>query len=343
MAINKVVYGNQTLMDLTADTVTASDVASGVTFHNAAGEAAVGTASGSSDVVDVEVNGVSVVNADKVAQITSYKEVTQAEYEALPDTKLTDDIAYFIKDIDNPAVEGYPPLIYSNEEREVGVWCDGKPLYQKTINFGSLPNNGAKSVAHNISNIENVVLIGGYAIRTSDTDCVPLPYAAPTAQNSIQCTCGVTNVNVRTGVDRTDRVGYITIQYTKTTDTAGSGTWNGQGGLAHHYSTNETAIGTWIDGKPLYEKTIEITNPTHGAWTQIISDNSINIIGYINEASYSLTQAGEKSSIDFCVNSNLYGRSLISNNGHSMQIEYYNPYGTLSKYIVTIQYTKITD
>jgi hypothetical protein len=53
---------------------------------------------------------------------------------------------------------------------------------------------------------------------------------------------------------------YVTIYYTKTTDTAGSGTWNGQGGLAHHYSTNETVIGTWIDGKPIYEKTVEIAN-----------------------------------------------------------------------------------
>lgn len=32
-AVNKVIYGGTTLIDLTADTVTAADVASGVTFH----------------------------------------------------------------------------------------------------------------------------------------------------------------------------------------------------------------------------------------------------------------------------------------------------------------------
>lgn len=53
---------------------------------------------GGGNVDDVEVNGVSVVDANKVAKITSYKEVTQAEYDALPATKLTDGIAYFIKD-----------------------------------------------------------------------------------------------------------------------------------------------------------------------------------------------------------------------------------------------------
>lgn len=51
------------------------------------------------NVDDVEVNGVSVLNPiTKVAEITSYKEVTQAEYDALPATKLTDGVAYFIKD-----------------------------------------------------------------------------------------------------------------------------------------------------------------------------------------------------------------------------------------------------
>lgn len=43
--VNKVVLGNETLLDLTADTATAADVAQGKTFHLASGVAAVGTAS----------------------------------------------------------------------------------------------------------------------------------------------------------------------------------------------------------------------------------------------------------------------------------------------------------
>jgi len=54
---------------------------------------------GTGDVVDVEVNGTSVVDpTTKVAEITSYEEVTQSEYDALPSSKLTNGIAYFIKD-----------------------------------------------------------------------------------------------------------------------------------------------------------------------------------------------------------------------------------------------------
>ena len=40
---NKIIYGNETLIDLTGDTVTASDVASGVTFHLPNGAQATGT------------------------------------------------------------------------------------------------------------------------------------------------------------------------------------------------------------------------------------------------------------------------------------------------------------
>lgn len=41
--INKVIYGGNVLIDLTADTVTASDVQSGVTFHLPSGATATGT------------------------------------------------------------------------------------------------------------------------------------------------------------------------------------------------------------------------------------------------------------------------------------------------------------
>lgn len=44
--VNKVILGNETLLDLTGDTATAADVASGKMFHLASGAQAVGTASG---------------------------------------------------------------------------------------------------------------------------------------------------------------------------------------------------------------------------------------------------------------------------------------------------------
>lgn len=49
MAINKVIYGGNTLIDLTADTVTAADVQNGVTFHLPSGESATGTNTYDSD------------------------------------------------------------------------------------------------------------------------------------------------------------------------------------------------------------------------------------------------------------------------------------------------------
>lgn len=49
MAINKVVFGNQTIIDLTSDTITPADLASGVTAHDASGEIITGTNTNDSD------------------------------------------------------------------------------------------------------------------------------------------------------------------------------------------------------------------------------------------------------------------------------------------------------
>ena len=43
MAINKVIFGGDTLIDLTGDTVTAADVLNGKTFHLPSGETGTGT------------------------------------------------------------------------------------------------------------------------------------------------------------------------------------------------------------------------------------------------------------------------------------------------------------
>lgn len=49
MAINKVIYGGNTLIDLTGDSVTASDVLSGVMFHAPSGAVETGTCTYDSD------------------------------------------------------------------------------------------------------------------------------------------------------------------------------------------------------------------------------------------------------------------------------------------------------
>lgn len=52
MAINKVVYGSQTLIDLTADTVTADQLAEGVTAHDKSGAQITGTSTKDVDSTD---------------------------------------------------------------------------------------------------------------------------------------------------------------------------------------------------------------------------------------------------------------------------------------------------
>lgn len=56
--------------------------------------------SGTGNVVDVYENGVSVLDENNIAQTHSYKEITQAEYDALypPGSTVTDNILYAIKD-----------------------------------------------------------------------------------------------------------------------------------------------------------------------------------------------------------------------------------------------------
>lgn len=157
--------------------------------------------------------------------------------------------------------EVYAPVVYSTEEREVGVWTDGKPLYQKTVDTGLIPNNTTKTVAHNIANIETIVKYHGIALDSSGSNGREMPYAGFSNWN-VSLYVNETDINIQTMQNWSSFPrSYVTIQYTKTTDVAGSGMYAALGVPAVHYSTNEHVIGTWIDGSTLYEKTV----PTGGS------------------------------------------------------------------------------
>ena len=47
---------------------------------------------------------------------------------------------------------------YSTTEQDTGLkWIDGSAIYQKTIDFGTMPSNQEKDVEHGISNLAFVV------------------------------------------------------------------------------------------------------------------------------------------------------------------------------------------
>ncbi len=233
----------------------------------------------------------------------------------------------------------YLPTIYSDEERQVGVWRDNKPLYQKTINFGALPNADQKAVNHNISDLDQLVSVNAVAIGA--TNNFSLSYIDTNSlANGIGIYVSNTAITIRCGSNRSSYNAYVTLQYTKTTDTAGSGNWNTDGIPTHHYSTNEQVIGTWIDGKPLYEKTINYgTLPNVANVAKDVNHNIANVDKiWITEG--------------FATNGTFVNQLNLSgvNNG-----EWY--FGATSTYIrcvtqsdrsaysayVTIRYTKTTD
>ncbi len=175
------------------------------------------------------------------------------------------------------AAEYYLPLIYSTDEREVGVWTDGKPLYQKTFVVDN-PQAGDQTYSLGISNLEKVVEQFGTWTRRWDvygsihswtyninSENEIMPSFQPQFQvlARVRDTDGVFYTYYPTTGAYSQAVSQIrlTIQYTKTTDTAGSGIWTPSGVPAVHYSTDEQVVGTWIDGSTLYERTI-FTNPT---------------------------------------------------------------------------------
>lgn len=144
----------------------------------------------------------------------------------------------------------FQPVIYSTEEQEIGVWTDGKPLYQKsyvgidiTVSYNSWGSSGIT-----LSNVDTIVKAFGTATDGS-------------FQGDIMAWNDSGDLKLQTGRNgRDSNVDLLTIQYTKTSDVAGSGTWTPQGVPAVHYSTDEQVIGIDENGNTLYEKFYHVAN-----------------------------------------------------------------------------------
>lgn len=187
----------------------------------------------------------------------------------------------------------YLPTIYSEEERQVGVWRGGKPLYQKTIIQNNATLNSEVSIDVSTLNIDKCIWVGGVYSRNVSQYGQTLTYPFNNYELSnynsfIRYTDSTKSITYKIALATGNTTDYqsITLQYTKTTDTAGSGSWTPSGANAVHYDGNEKVIGTWF-GETLYEKTVfnngsDIT-ANAGAWTAICSESWVaNVKTIIN-------------------------------------------------------------
>lgn len=188
----------------------------------------------------------------------------------------TGDISKFLKGDGTWATVPMPSFDYSNtspeamnfstDEKVIGTWIDGKPLYQKTVDCGTMPIATTKEIPLNISNVDKIVYAIGGANRSSDSTYISFPDNPP-------CDLYICNGNAYL-VTTTDKSGYtytyLTLRYTKTTDSA--------------VASGEKIVGQWIDGKPLYQKTYDCGYlPNNSSITYTIDNfSSIERIVYMD-------------------------------------------------------------
>lgn len=106
---------------------------------------------------------------------------------------------------------------------------------------------------------------------------------------------------------------------------------------AHQYSTEEQIVGTWVDGKPIYEKTI-IFPSNSGDSGSLESYNIDKFLGIDSCGTYIRRTNGQIMNIAYVNNDSLaYGISFLYDNGHlyasTRQYE-------IRQVVATIRYTK---
>lgn len=113
-------------------------------------------------------------------------------------------------------IHSNPMNDYSTNEKVVGTWIDGKPIYQKTIDCGALPNATTKTVDTNITNANQLIDWTGCV---GNTGKMVLPRIfKDNADVMVTFSGDLSHMVIKTESNRSSLNAYITVQYTKTTD-----------------------------------------------------------------------------------------------------------------------------
>lgn len=228
--------------------------------------------------------------------------------------------------------------LYSTSEKMIGQWVDGKPIYQKTFNFGevtfSTPSARTYYDLQDVTSLSIDKMIKMVGCILESTTWKQLNYADGAA-NGGYMSYAYTSPKLRVLCQGFTKATMIeTIQYTKTTDSPVSV------GNDTDYSTTEKIVGTWIDGKPIYQKTVSTTISAVNDWTNIAHNisnlsNCVKAFGTIANAAGYWIIGGYR-------DSNTYSHILVDGVNAKVFLGNQPSFVNETMY-VTIQYTKTTD
>lgn len=225
---------------------------------------------------------------------------------------------------------------YNTKEQLTGRrWTDGKPIYQKTIIIDNPSSAVDAPYAHGISNFKHLIYANVIYTRSDGIE-----YAEPLYINNGYCRTFAVNSTTMyiSAIGNGFTQVRVTLQYTKTTDTANSPVKTMQLKPMLNYSTEEQIIGTWIDGKPVYQKTFvgRGENDENSRYIPSI------FIDDFKDLVYSFGTL-KLDGVSILVSNGVYG-SFVYNPTNGIEI-----YQTVSvskksyDYYATYQYTKTTD
>lgn len=239
------------------------------------------------------------------------------------------DITIYLSDLD-----------YLEEEQLTGKrWVDGKPIYQNIYRIDSSISSATNiySKITNLSEIDNI--INALGIRTTDNPnggsktpcCIPVEAWIESSSSFKVYSNTLWN-----------SVPYLILQYTKKTDTSSSPIKPIQIEKKHNYSTNEKVIGTWINGKPLYEKTWYVENLPTGSleyFSNVIVEDAED---YFIENVFG-KNSGSYQGVGITNNNNIYDTCITSLNLTNGRWWLIRGGSSTSSIYITMRYTKTTD
>lgn len=107
---------------------------------------------------------------------------------------------------------------YSTTEKKIGTWIDGKPLYRKVVIIDSVGNNVNMQVALNISNLDKAWIDESSSFLGNDAETLGINWFYTTSDYIRTWINKSNGIRIKSPSSLSAFTGYITVNYTKTTD-----------------------------------------------------------------------------------------------------------------------------